>query len=505
MSKKTTPLPAAIPPNATPPPDQMGFVTADKLPDFDPNFTPDSDPQNEAKKRSTQSIYNRSKKPASGGRVYTSFEPTPKEVYNRSKKPASADPEEPQKKSEKTTKEKRSIQSIWKPASADPEKVQKPTTPPSTKKEVLNQSTLPNPSKPDNEVQKHLDQYKRSIHSHDIDTVYLSIIYLLKNGLRPSVIAAKSGVSKTTVQRHLTALKKQGLVLKVGYGVWEVIDSPESTKTRSIQSIHVAKNTPPSEVRQNLHMFIPDSVRAHAFLFTLKVPKGLTNWNNEKRELYLERHQIPFKTLGIIGGGQRLIINGRITHLTNNSIVIYDRSSYFAEKAIEAKSNAVHSFISIVKKLERTLHADFTAGSDYKFRVSRQHYALVKNALAQQYNADGERLEIRSEGDNSLWFLIDNSFNLDEAEAVHPKTGMTDIEKVQKFFNGVKETSITPAFILEAMNGIQGSQMAMAANTDSHLELINTIGDKLEELGNGVQTFNSLLEKLFTKLGGGDP
>jgi DNA-binding transcriptional regulator YhcF (GntR family) len=347
----------------------------------------------------------------------------------------------------------------------------------------------------------------------------LCIISLLKNGLRPSVIAAKSGVNKTTLQRHLTHLKKQGLVIKIGYGVWEVVDLPESTKKRSIQSIYVAKNTPPSEVRQNLHMFIPDSVRAHAFRDTLQVPQGLTNWTNEKRELYLEDHQIPFKTLGIIGGGQRLLINGRITHLTNKSIVIYDRSSYFAEKAIEAKSNAVHSFISIVKKLERTLHTDLTSGSDYKFRVSRQHYALVKNALAQQYNADGERLEIRSEGDNSLWFLIDNSFNLDEAEAVHPKTGMTDVEKVQKFFNSVKDTGETIHTILEPIRGIiqvqatntdaisqvVGSQMAMAANTDSHLTLISQIDTGIKGLSAGLQTFNSLLEKLFQKLEGGDP
>lgn len=242
-------------------------------------------------------------------------------------------------------------------------------------------------------------------------------------------------------------------------------------------------------------MFIPDSVRAHAFVFTLHVPKNLRNWNNKKREQYLDRHNIPYKRLGIINGGQRLIINGRKTHLTDKSIVIYDRSSYFAEKAIEAKSNAVHSFISIIKKLERILHVELTSGSDYKFRVSRQHYALVKNALAQQCNAEGLKLEVRSEADNSLWFLIDNSFNLDEAEAVHPQTGTTDIKRVQDFFNGVKATGITPSFILEAMNGIQGNQAVFAENTESHIAAI-------QDLSAGVKTFNSLLEKLFKKLEG---
>jgi len=474
-------------------PDLIAFTTADKLPDFDTNFTTDFDPQNEAKKRSTQSIYNRSIKPASADLKEVQKPSVEKKVLNRSINQH----QQTRKTAKKTECEKRSTQSIYKPASADPKKSEKPAKKSSVEKEVLNQSKLPNTSKHSKEVQDLLEQYKRSTHSHTLDSAYLSIITLLKNGLRPSEIATESGVSKTTLQRHLNHLKKQGIIHKVGYGVWDVIDTPEITKKRSTQSIYVAKNTPPSEVQQNLHMFIPDSVRAHAFLFTLQVPKNLRNWNNKKREQYLDRHNIPYKSLGIINGGQRLIINGRKTHLTDKSIVIYDRSSYFAEKAIEAKSNAVHSFISIIKKLERTLHVELTSGSDYKFRVSRQHYALVKNALAQQYNAEGAKLEVRSEGDNSLWFLIDNSFNLDEAEAVHPKTGMTDAKSIQDFFNGVKETRITPAFILKAMAGIQGNQAVFAENTKSHIEAI-------QDLSDGVKTFNSLLEKLFQKLEGGD-
>jgi hypothetical protein len=194
------------------------------------------------------------------------------------------------------------------------------------------------------------------------------------------------------------------------------------------------------------------------------------------------------------------MIKGRKTWLTNNSVVIYDTGSYFAERAIEAKSDAVQSFLSIVKKLERLLHVELTVGGDYKFKVSRQHYALVKNALAQQYNEEGLKLQVRSEADNSLWFLIDDSLGLDEAEGVHSKTGMSDTNKVQNFFNGVKNTGITPEFILEAMNGIQGNQEVFAENTESHIEAIRDLSKGTTDFTEAGKEFSVAVEELLKLL-----
>lgn len=392
---------------------------------------------------------------------------------------------------------------------------------PNKTKELLPRSKASKLQEPNNDTQDILKKYKRSTNQSNLEEAYLSIIHLLKSGIRPSKISSMAGVPKTTVQNHLNALKKRGAIRKAGYGVWEVIDNPESTKKRSTTSIYVAKNTPPAEIRQNLHMFIPDSVRAHAFLFTLQVPKDLRNWTNEKREQYLDKRNIPYKHLNIAGGGQRLVIDGRKTHLTNRSIVMYDKASYFAEKAVEAKSDAIHSFISTIKKLERLLHVELTTGSEYKWRVSRQHYAMVKNALAEQYNDTGEKLEVRSEGDNSLWFLIDNSFNLNEAEAVHPKAGMTDATKVQNFFNSVKTTGATIHSLLELNHGIQelqaasaADQAAFAADLRTHVdvqkktaELQQETTEVLQKMGAGVHELTVATQELLkavAEMGGKD-
>jgi hypothetical protein len=478
MSKKTPSSPAANSSNATPPPDQMGFVTADKLTDFDPNFNPDF-AQNEAKKTSTKKEV-RTQDPISA--TVGTKTSTKKEVRTQPPKPVAARPKKDPKTPKKPTpkKEVRTQASIS--PSVAPKKSTKTPKKQSTKKEVRTRSALPDPPKRDKEIQEHLEQYKRSTHSHDTATAYLSMIALLNYGLRPSEIAAESGVHKNTLQRHLNALKKQGRIFSPGYGVWDVLDVPESTKKRSTHSRYVGSpktptppTSPPSISQSDLTRFQQDSVRTHAFTTRWQIPHNLENWNNEQRIKFLESHTIPFKSLNIAGGGQRIMVMGCKVHLLNKAILIYDKASYFAATARLSKNTAIGKHLSIIKHIERLLHVEFLIHNDHKFKVSRQHHALIHDHIAHLYNEAGDKLEVRD--GQGLWLIVDNSKDADG--------------------NGMNE--------LETIRSSTDNQMAMAANTDSHLELINTIGDKLEELGNGVQTFNSLLEKLFTKLEGGDP
>jgi hypothetical protein len=291
------------------------------------------------------------------------------------------------------------------------------------------------------------------------------VLSYLRSGLNPAKIAAKMNVTDSTIQYHITLLKKQGTIRKVGYGTWEVLEEPTTEKktprgstrvgTTKTPPLAVLPRSVPREISQaSLTRFQQDAVRAHAFVFTMQVPRNLRNWNNEKRAQYLTANQIPYKPLGIGGGGQRIIVKDRKVWILNKSIIIYDKASYFAEGALQAKTTALATHISIIKHIERLLHTSFEIGSDYKFKVSRQHYALIYNAMAKQYNDAGEKLEIRTA--KGAWFLIDNSYNMNEAETVHPTTAMTDNTKVQSFFNGLKEQRIiqgerpyTPGFVLE--------------------------------------------------------
>ena len=112
-----------------------------------------------------------------------------------------------------------------------------------------------------------------------------------------------------------------------------------------------------------------------------------------------------------------------------------------------------------------------------------------------------------------MW--IDNSYDLHETEFGHRDTATSDTSAMQDFCNSVRDTKETMHSISDlrelltdnalSISQVVGSQMAMAANTDSHLKLISQIDVGVKDLSAGLQTFNSLLEKLFTKLEGDKP
>ncbi len=320
----------------------------------------------------------------------------------------------------------------------------------------------------------------------------LCIMQHIKSGLRPAELAKRLGISKTALQYHLTKLKQAGAMTKIGYGVWEVSDTAILEQKRSTNLPWVGKATPPTFEQTNLNLF---EVRGHAFVFTLKLQPNLRNWTNANREQYLKRNNIPYKPLNLGGGGQRIIYKGHKTWLTNKSVILYDKNSYFAKEAQAAKSQAIYNFIMRIKSLERLLSADFTikAGSQYKFKVSRQHYALIKNALARQYNEANEKLEVYTE--KGLWFLIDNSFNLNEAETVHPVTAETDNKKVQDFFNSLKAqpNGVTIDSLLELSAGIQQNQILFSENALAHVDVI-------KQLGISVEGLNGMLSDIFKAL-----
>ncbi len=232
---------------------------------------------------------------------------------------------------------------------------------------------------------------------------------------------------------------------------------------------------------------------------TWQVPRHLRNWNNEKRTQYLRTHDIPHIQLKIAGGGQRIIVKGRKVQLLNRSIIIYDKASYFAQTASEGKSTALALHLSIIKHIERLLHVEFLIGDDHKFKVSRQHHAMIHNALAEQYNEAGKKLEVRN--GRGLWLLIDNSPDengngMNELEAVKSDI---DAKKVKDFFNGLYDIpanphapTYTPGTVLEMIAGVTENQMAFAENMTSHVEAVRNLSAGVKEMN---ETIKQLSEK----------
>jgi len=305
------------------------------------------------------------------------------------------------------------------------------------------------------------------------------IIYeFIKHGIRPSKICKILNIKKTALQYYLSTLKKAGLIKKVGYGVWEILDEFDEKKFK--KTSRVARNNWGSK----FELLRQDQVRGHAFQFKLLVPERLRNW--DKKEEVLSKKGIVFKSLNhLFGGGVSLDFKGRKVHLTNSSIIIYEKESYIADLAKDAKSAAIYHFLKLVRALEKHLKADFSVQGQYKFRVTRQHYALVKNALAKQYDENGEKLEVYSA--NGLWFVIDNSYNLRESETVNPKEADVDNEKVQDFFNSLKALPITTGEI--------------HANFSELRQMMKTSSENQIMLGQVLQQMEKNVVRITKKLG----
>lgn len=165
--------------------------------------------------------------------------------------------------------------------------------------------------------------------------------------------------------------------------------------------------------------------------------------------------------------------------------------SYIAETPTLARKDAVAKFLRVVRGLERLMRANFSQFGKYKFRVSRQHYALIKNSLARQYlDNEYNKKKLHIYSGRGLWLLIDNSYNLEELEAVHKNTAVKDSTKVQNFFNGLDMVEgYTPQFVMKAI-------MKNAEHLEFHAENMRSHVKAVQQLGEAVRLLTEKVEKL---------
>lgn len=266
----------------------------------------------------------------------------------------------------------------------------------------------------------------------------LTVFEHVSKQLSPSLLYDKK-YTKRQVDHALKKLQEAGFIEKLAYATWEAT-VPELTREifeRRYTKVH--RVTPPEgtrELREGTRAK-PDTDRMHAVMVTVQIPK-LKNW--ERRAELLEKKGISFEP---IVQGQRISFRDiEKIWLCRESIVMYLPYSWFADTSAAALEKATGDVIAIISGLEKHLGAaSFKVGGSYKFRFSKQEHALVKNALAQQYN--DKKLKLRVYDDSGLWLLVDDSFSLKELEAVHPESSPDDHRKVQKFFNSLKQNPIT--------------------------------------------------------------
>ena len=294
-----------------------------------------------------------------------------------------------------------------------------------------------------------------------------NVLKFLNSGGNPKSIARSLNIRRPTVLQHLDELEKTGLVDsdkehgKRKYACPHFITEKgkflvEKSVGFPIKSSRVGKT------KRGTLKGKEDDVNGHAFVFTLIIPEELNKWKDRRK--ILDERNIEYEKLGHLfnSEGEKLVINGRKIHFTNKSIVIYESSEYIAKLSKQSKSKAIYHFEVFLKIFEKMLgmnikHPISRSTSGYKYRVSRQHYALIQNSLAKQYNAKNKKLEVYN-GRGRLMYLIDNSPTLEHPkgenhfEAVDPKTSDEDITPAQNFFKKLPDNPMTTEDIQNNFN-----------------------------------------------------
>jgi len=139
--------------------------------------------------------------------------------------------------------------------------------------------------------------------------------------------------------------------------------------------------------------------------------------------------------------------------LFENSLEIYSGQSFICETPQEAVNKSFEYWNRFFIRLETYLKVLFIKDRYKNINLVKSHFSLINNELAEQCNTDKIKIRVKSTQDGKVWFEIDNSYNLNEAETIHPQTSKRDMgEVVQPFFNDLRDkNSLLPSEVSEAV------------------------------------------------------
>jgi hypothetical protein len=287
--------------------------------------------------------------------------------------------------------------------------------------------------------------------------VYLTIISSVRNHNKLPVL----GLSKQSMNRYVSRLKKEGLIRKIGYATWE------------LKQVNKEVNTPPKT------SLTSKQVRGHGFIWRLVFPRGLSS---SFLVQFLSQTGIAYNYSK--SNVLRFKYQGYECWWGKSSLVLYcpEESSFYADSAEESKNLCFYEVASIIKELEKGINRSLRCGTQYILKLCRQHYSDIDNRLAKERIKEGKPLHIST--DVGEWLLVDLSQGLPELETVHPKTALKDMDEViMPFFNDIK---LNPSPLPSEMWRILAAEVTnwekYAVNMNTHVEAVKSLSEGVKEL-----------------------
>lgn len=219
------------------------------------------------------------------------------------------------------------------------------------------------------------------------------LYYLTKEFLTPKKIAIRRGRSVQAIYKTVNSLKKKG-VLKNNY-----------LEVENVECTFKPLN---------------QKIRLHGQEFHINIL-----WKNPQ---YKEKI------------GSIIYIDGNTVRLYRDSIEVYSNKSFYGDTANRATAESLNYWNRFFIRLENDLKVILVKPRKQNIRQVKAHYAEINNGLAKECNINADKIRLYATEDNKIWFTIDNSFNLDEAETQHTQTAKEDMQEVvAPFFNDLRD------------------------------------------------------------------
>src|SRR3990167_2263457 len=165
-----------------------------------------------------------------------------------------------------------------------------------------------------------------------------------------------------------------------------------------------------------------NQIRIHAQQFTIQIL-----WKNSKYKQLLEKTN-------------QLDIDNCTINLWQNSIEIYSNNPFYGDTLDHALGKSAEYWNRLIARLEHEISCVLKKPRCQNIKLVRLHISETNNEIAKEIDNTGDRwFKVYAPEDNKLCFLIDNSFNLHEFEAVHSKTAVPDMRKVGSVFLDIRD------------------------------------------------------------------
>lgn len=174
-------------------------------------------------------------------------------------------------------------------------------------------------------------------------------------------------------------------------------------------------------------------------------PKGSIRLHNQQFDIKILWASDAYRRK--VRGGEQLDLDKAKAVLYPGKIEVYSKEgvSFWGVDPQAAMMESMVVFDRVFRRIEQLTGCVIVKVGSTNIRQCRAHFAEVGNELARHAEDSGEKIRIVARDDGLVWFVIDNSFQLHEAETVHSLTAKRDMEAaVMPFFNDLRDNAPLP-------------------------------------------------------------